>query len=250
MKSNVPECWLTQTLFTDSRAWSSSFAIPSRLTRSPCAIHSHSAHSCIHSALPGSLHCPARLTQNKRFLFFAAPTPGLRVCRSLQVCTTTCQQRSAGANRARLGAAARAWLPSFFPQVYFSRSPPAKDPELGVRWCRAFAGLKEGMGIPAPHEEMHSSPRRMLSHSHACSRPDGTFRARSLGLTERGSLAGPGPKLTTCLGASMVLRHAWQVSRREPAARAARVCRWRGPSAFFQCLAGVPDWPAPSQALL
>lgn len=89
------------------------------------------------------------------------------------------------------------------------------------RRCRA-----PRTGCSAPSAEMHS-------HSRTCSRPGCAFRARSLGLTERGSLAGPGPKLTTCFGASMVLRRRWQRSGREPAALASRVGRLRQPSAFF-----------------
>lgn len=67
------------------------------------------------------------------------------------------------------------------------------------------------MGIPAHRAEMHSHRSRctatlaeMHNHPLLCSCRERTLGARSLGLTESGSLAGPGPKLTTCLGPSMV----------------------------------------------
>lgn len=125
------------------------------------------------------------------------------------MCTTAGQQRSGGADRAHLRAAARACLPSSLPRK-------CVFPEAHVRRIlnRVHAGAERPRdseperGSQRPtRRQMHSSPRRMmLRHSHACSRPDCAFGTRSLGLTERGSLAGPGPKLTTFLGASMVLR--------------------------------------------
>ena len=55
----------------------------------------------------------------------------------------------------------------------------------------------------------------MHSHQRACSRLERSPSARSLGLTERGSLAGPGPKLTTGIRESMVLLQGRQESAGE-----------------------------------
>lgn len=131
---------------------------PLRLTRSPFALHSHSAHSRIHSALPGSPHCPARLTQNKRFLCFfhgaharperlQASPPGVH-----KDVPATLRRGPSRTPRSGCTGMPPELLPPH--KCIFSRSPSAKDPELGVRWCRAFAGLKAGVGIPAPHEEI------------------------------------------------------------------------------------------------
>ena len=74
----------------------------------------------------------------------------------------------------------------------------------------------------------------MHSHQRACSRLERRPSARSPGLTERGSLAGPGPKLTTGIRESMVLLQGRRVSRRGPIDWAAQVCVWRRLSSLFQ----------------
>lgn len=69
-------------------------------------------------------------------------------------------------------------------------------------------------------------------------------------LTEYGSLAGPGPKLTTCLVASMVLRRQkgkWQEQRpREqpasPDAKAGRASACRVGAPLVRCLRTRTDW--------
>lgn len=83
-------------------------------------------------------------------------------------------------------------------------------------------------------EEIRALHAGMHGHQRACSRLERSPSARSLGLTERGSLAGPGPKLTTGIPESMVLLQGRPVSWRGPIDWPARVCRRRGLSAPFQ----------------
>lgn len=99
-------------------------------------------------------------------------------------------------------------------------------------WHPAHQSLNLNSRIPTPHIQM---PALRPNPSH---------------LTECGSLAGPGPKLTTCLVASMVLRRQqgkWQEQRprEQPAspdakAERAAVCRVGAP--LVRCLRPLTDW--------
>lgn len=98
---------------------------------------------------------------------------------------------------------------------------------------------------------MHSYPRRNAQPSAFVLRPGAHSWCAVLGLTERGSLAGPGPKLTTCLGESMVRGCGPQISQKGSNAWAAQVCRWRGLSTLVQRRAGAPIGRAvPGPALI
>ena len=121
--------------------------------------------------------------------------------------------------------------------MYSSRGPPTIDRKLGVHASAERSGNSgQGVGIREPRAGMHSHPR-------ACSRPDRPAGARYGGLTERGSLAGPGPKLTTCIRESMVRKRELGVCWKRPIAWAAQVCSRRRLRAFFQRRAGAPIGP-------
>lgn len=160
--------------------------------------------------MPGSRHYPGRPTQNESFFIFSRrPRPGLREeSAGVYRCGAPSGQH-AGAGKVVHASEQlhRHASPSFLPQVPSSRSPPASGAERS-------GGSRRAVGIPAHRAEMHSHRSRctatlaeMHNHPLLCSRRKRTLGARSLGLTESGSLAGPGPKLTTCLGTSMVRGH-------------------------------------------
>lgn len=208
------------------------FAIPSSLMRSPFTIHSVSIHG-------STQHCLARSNarqgepRDESFSPRPGPSPGEgTVCRCAAPASQVVQ---AAHGQSAPGAAAQACWRASFPQVHSSRSPLARDPELGVHaGAERSEGSRAGRGDPSARRRDAQPPARG-------SRSDRTPGARSWGLTERGSLAGPGPKLTTCLGALMVQQRRRRGQRGE--ACAARVCCRRRPSAFFQRPAGATIGP-------
>lgn len=123
--------------------------------------------------------------------------------RPAESCTASHQQ-------SRPGAAAPARLAELPHQLHSCRSPPARAADPAVHAdAKRLGDSRRGARIRVPHAGMQTHPR-------ACSRLNLTHGARSRGLTECGSLAGPGPKLTTCLGASMVRRLGRRVSQGGP----------------------------------
>lgn len=205
--------------------------------RSPFTIHSVSIHESTQHCLARS---SARQGEPRDESFFLSATPRAQprrrhspgVCRCAEPASQVVQ---AAHGHSAPGATAQACCRASFPRTPFSRSPVARDPELGMHAGVARSeGSRQGEGTLEPGAEMHSHPR-------AGSRSARTPGARSWGLTERGSLAGPGPKLTTCLGALMVQQRRRRGQRRE--ACTARVCSSHRPSAFFQRPAGATIGP-------
>lgn len=252
-----PTIGSNKTLFTGGHKWASSLqslpanAIPIH--------HSFGVHSCIHSILPGSRHCRGRATQNESFFFSSGPTPGPegRVAGVFRCIAPAGQHAPAGPIVHAPEQLHRHASPSFLPQVQSSRSPPASDPELGVHACaERLGGSGRGVGIPEPGAEMHRHHAGRIAtraetrhHPRLCSRPGCTLRARSRGLTDRGSLAGPGPKLTTCLGASMVRGYGRQLNRRQPNAWSSASLSATPTLCLLPTLSRRPHWPALSQTL-
>lgn len=177
----------------------------------------------------------------RAFCFAPRPGPGPEKAqpRSLQVRGAGEPRRASRSPAVGARGSCTIMLPSFLLPSAFSQKPTCEGSRTGrARWRRGFGGLRPGRGDLRPRAKMHSHPS-------TGSRSDHTPGARPWGLTERGSLAGPGPKLTTCVGALMVRQRGRPGQRRE--ACAARVCCERRPSVFSQRPAGATIGPRSSR---
>jgi hypothetical protein len=168
--------------------------------------------ACVHP----HCHVPTRRVCPLMHVHTAAHRPG--ACRS-----ATRRQLHGHAGRA-----------SFLPGRDPSRNLLAKAPEPAVSaGARRLPGRLREAGVQI--------------HARTCSRSDRAPGARLQTLTERGSLAGPAPKLTTCLRASMLRRRQRLLGLRggtvftptSLADRGASLRRAPAP-AFFQHGAGAP----------
>lgn len=228
--------------FKFTKQCSRALANPNTVQRKPCvglwfatppadAIpirHSFSVHSCIHSAQPGSRHCPVRRLQRRRrgFPFPPRAHPGWE--RSLQKSSGVLQRRASKPRRAK----------SCTPRSDSrTSSPTCMFPEAHLReilnWVHA-GGLKAGVGIPAPRAEMLSYPRRDARTLSRVLTSGLHFRARAIAGTYRvRQLGGPRPEIDHLPPGvhGAAARVASQPEKLDT--RAARVCRQRGASAFF-----------------
>lgn len=230
LKTKVPEYWLRQTLFTGGHALASSLQSPPG-TQSSFTIHSQCPFMHPRST--------AGRSQRREEPVPSRRAPAAAGQRNLQV------RRPGGPSRACLARAVRARR-SCTSMPCRTSFPKRILPEahLRVLLTRPCTLVQSGRGTPGGEGGIRAPSSGMHGHPRACSCPDRTPGARSRALTERGSLAGPGPKLTTCVGASMVQRRGTQHSGRGLIARSVRVCGRRRPSAFCQHLAGVPIGPS------